>query len=118
MFPCRFNLSTRSIGELAARKAIASLEGHDLKDVSEYIDANNEKYKRMVEWIAKDLDVSTLRYQTLDDMVKAIGRPKEKLCLYCWTGECPKSARPKSAMDIVDVKKPSAKKTTETKVAL
>ncbi len=118
MFPCRFNLSTRSIHELAARRAIHSLEGHDLKDVTEYIDANSKKYKRMVEWIAKDLDVTTLRYQTVDDMVKAIGRPKEKLCLYCWTGECPKPARPKSAIDIVDVKKPSAKKITETKVAL
>ena len=113
MFPCRFNLSTRSIDELAARRAIRSLEGHDLQDVSEYINANSEKYKRMVEWIARDLDVSTLGYQTVDDMVKAIGRPKEKLCLYCWTGECPKSA-----IEIVDVKKPSAKKTTETKVAL
>jgi len=43
MFPCRFNLSTRSIHELAARRAIRSLEGHDLKDVSEYTDANSEK---------------------------------------------------------------------------
>ena len=72
----------------------------------------------MVEWIAKDLDVSTLRYQAVDDMVKAIGRPKDKLCLYCWTGECPKLARPESAIDIVDVKKPSVKKATETRVAL
>ncbi len=118
MFPCRFNLSTRSIHELAARKAIRSLEGHDLKDVSEYIDTNCEKYKRMLEWIAKDLDVSTLRYQTIDDMVKAIGRPKEKLCLYCWTGECPKPVSPKPAIDIVDVKKPSARKAPEKKVAL
>ncbi|MHC4423564.1 MAG: amidophosphoribosyltransferase, partial [Planctomycetota bacterium] len=117
MFPCRFNLSTRSIHELAARRAIRGLEGHDLEDVSEYIDANSEKYKKMVEWIAKDLDVSTLRYQTVDDMVKAIGRPREKLCLYCWTGECPKAIRPKPAIDIVEVEKPSAKK-TETKVAL
>ena len=118
MFPCRFNLSTRSIHELAARRAIRSLEGHDLKDVSEYIDANSEKYRRMVDWIAADLDVSTLRYQAVDDMVEAIGRPRDKLCLYCWTGECPKSARPKPAIDIVDVEKPSAKKPAETKVAL
>ncbi len=118
MFPCRFNLSTRSIHELAARKAIRSLEGHDLEDVSEYIDVNSEKYKKMVEWIAKDLDVTTLRYQHLDDMVEAIGRPKEKLCLYCWNGKCPKSARPKPAIDVVDIKKPGAKRPTETKVAL
>ena len=90
MFPCIFNLSTKSIHELAARKAIRALEGKDLEDVSEYIDHNSPKYKKMVEWIAKDLEVTTLRYQIIDDMVKAIGLPKEKLCLYCWTGECPK----------------------------
>ncbi|MHC4325162.1 MAG: amidophosphoribosyltransferase, partial [Planctomycetota bacterium] len=80
MFPCRFNLSTRSIDELAARRAIADLEGKDLENVSEYVDHNSEKYKKMVKWISKDLGVTTLRYQTVDDMVKAIGRPKEKLC--------------------------------------
>lgn len=89
MFPCRFNVSTRSIHELAARKAIKALEGRDIDDVSEYVDAGSAKYKKMVEWIAKDLEVTTLRYQTVDDMVAAIGLPKEKLCLYCWTGVCP-----------------------------
>jgi amidophosphoribosyltransferase len=118
MFPCRFNLSTRSIKELAARKAIRDLEGHDLKDVSEYIDCNSKKYKQMVEWIARDLGVTTLRYQTVDDMVKAIGRPKEKLCLYCWTGKCPKSTSRKPAIDIVETKKASVKKAKERKAAL
>ncbi len=92
MFPCRFNLSTRSTQELAARRAIRAIEGRDIEDVSEYIDSNTEKYKKMVKWIADDLLVTTLRYQTVDDMVGAIGLPKEKLCLYCWTGQCPKSA--------------------------
>ncbi len=93
MFPCKFNFSTRSIHELAARQAIRSLEGSDLEDVTEYVDHNSKKYKKMVKWIGDDLGVSTLRYQTIDDMVKAIGLPKEKLCLYCWTGRCPKSKR-------------------------
>jgi len=110
MFPCRFNLSTRSIDELAARKAIRALEGHDIKDVSEYIDPDSPKYERMVEWIRKDLDVTTLRYQRVDDMIEAIGRPKEKLCLYCWTGKCPKSAKRKSITNIMEVEKSSAKK--------
>ena len=118
MFPCRFNLSTRSVIELAARKAIRSLENGDVDDVQEYIDHNSEKYTRMVDWIAKDLGVSTLRYQTVDDMVEAIGLPKEKLCLYCWTGECPKMTRPKPAIDIVGVKKPSKKKPAEIKTKL
>ncbi len=95
MFPCRFNRSTRSIHELAARKAIKAIEGHDLEDVSEYVDSNSPKYKKMIEWIAKDLNVTTLRYQTIDDMVEAIGLPKERLCLYCWMGECPESCSSK-----------------------
>jgi amidophosphoribosyltransferase len=89
MFPCKFNFSTRSINELAARRAIRALEGKDIEDVSEYTDPKSAKYKKMVDWIAKDLEVTTLRYQTVDDMVKSIGLPKEKLCLYCWTGEWP-----------------------------
>jgi len=88
MFPCRFNLSTRSIDELVARQAIKAMEGKVLEDVSEYVDHKSAKYKKMVGWIAKKLGVSTLRYQTVDDMVKAIGLPKEKLCLYCWLGKC------------------------------
>jgi len=87
MFPCRFALSTRSIDELAARKAIRALEGKDIQDVREYIDQGSKKHKRMVDWIAKELGVTTLKYQKIEDMVKAIGLPREKLCLYCWVGE-------------------------------
>jgi amidophosphoribosyltransferase len=89
MFPCIFNLSTRTIHELAARRAIRAIEGHDIEDVSEYVDHTTAKYAGMVEWIKKDLEVTTLRYQTADDMVRAVGLPKERLCMYCWTGECP-----------------------------
>jgi len=87
MFPCIYNLSTRSIYELAARRAIRALEGKDIEDVSEYINQNSEKYKKMVDWIAKDLSVTSLKYQLLEDMIEAIGMPKEKLCTYCWTGK-------------------------------
>lgn len=95
MFPCKFNLSTRTIHELVARKAIRALEGRDIEDVSEYLDPGTEKYKKMIDWIAKDLEITTLRYQTADDMVKAIGLPKDRLCLYCWTGKCPAGTCPK-----------------------
>ena len=104
MFPCRFNLSTRSIKELAARRAIRAMEGRDVEDVRKYTDHKTKKYQKMVEWIAKDLGVTTLRYQTLDDMIEAIGLPKEKLCLYCWTGHCPESAQQKKAIRIQEVK--------------
>jgi amidophosphoribosyltransferase len=89
MFPCKFNFSTRSIHELAARRAIKALEGSDIKNVSPYLDESSLKYKKMVEWISKDIGATTLKYQKLNDMVEAIGLPKEKLCLYCWTGKHP-----------------------------
>jgi len=118
MFPCKFNLSTRSIHELAARKAIRRLEGHDLQDVSEYIDQTSEKYKRMVEWIAKDINVTTLRYQTVDDMVEAIGLPREKLCLYCWLGEYPRVCRRRrTKIGIKEIKRTAAKKTEKDTIS-
>lgn len=88
MFPCKFCLSTRSIHELAARRAIRDIEGKDIEDVSEYVDPDSPKYKKMVKWIEKDIGVTTLRYLKLQDMIKAIGLPRKKLCTYCWNGEC------------------------------
>jgi amidophosphoribosyltransferase len=114
MFPCKFNLSTRSIHELAARKAVRGIEGHDIKDVSEYTDHTTAKYRQMVDWIARDIGVTTLRYQTVDDMVKAIGLPKDKMCMYCWTGECPRACSEKPRIGIKEVKTPVA--TVSTKV--
>ena len=87
MFPCKFALSTRTLEELAARRAIQALEGRQLEDMSDYLDAGNGRYQRMVDWIRDDLDCTTLRYQTLDDMIAAIGLPRERLCLYCWQGD-------------------------------
>jgi amidophosphoribosyltransferase len=87
MFPCKFALSTRSTSELAARRAIRSIEGRDIEDVSEYLDPKSEKYARMVEWVRRELGATTLKYQTLKDMIQAIGLPREKLCLHCWNGE-------------------------------
>jgi amidophosphoribosyltransferase len=89
MFPCKFNYSTRSIHELAARRAIKAIEGKDTANIKEYLDEGSSKYKKMVAWITKDLGVTTIKYQKLNDMVKAIGLQKDELCLYCWTGREP-----------------------------
>ena len=89
MFPCKFNYSTRSINELAARRAIKSIEGREPKSVCKYLNENSKEYKKMVAWISKDIGATTLKFQKLDDMIKAIGLDKSKLCLYCWTGKSP-----------------------------
>jgi amidophosphoribosyltransferase len=90
MFPCKFNYSTRSIDELAARRAIRAMEGRDNVDISPYLDEDSPKYKKMVTWITKELGATSIKYQRLNDMVKAIGLPQAGVCLYCWTGKEPK----------------------------
>ena len=55
-------------------------------DLTEYSNPDSEKYKKMVEKIAETLDLDSLIYQRLDDLVEAIGLPKEKLCTHCWDG--------------------------------
>ncbi len=91
MFPCKYNYSTRSISELAARKAIKALNKRDISNVRRYMKEGSKEQREMVEWIRKDLGVTTLKYQSLSDMIEAIGLPREKLCLYCWTGKEPKN---------------------------
>ncbi len=87
MFPCKFNFSTRSIKELATRKAIHAIEGSDDVSIDAYLDPSSAKYRKMVEWIRKDLDITSLVFQKIEDMVRAIGLREENLCLYCWTGK-------------------------------
>jgi len=88
LYPCQFlNFSqSRSPMELAGRKAIFQIEGKEPGDVREYADPDSEKHALMVETIRKNLDLDSLMYQRLDDLVKAIGLPKEKLCTHCWDG--------------------------------
>jgi amidophosphoribosyltransferase len=87
LFPCHYlNFSqSRSTLELAARKAIVELEGSE-KNIEDYLDPDSEKYKMMVGVIARNIGMDTLVYQRLQDLVEAIGLPKEKLCTHCWDG--------------------------------
>jgi amidophosphoribosyltransferase len=87
LFACNFlNFSeSRSVLELAGRKAISQLGG-DEKDLQEYANPDSEKYTSMVQQIAKNLDLDSLMYQRLDDLVSAIGLDKEELCTHCWDG--------------------------------
>jgi amidophosphoribosyltransferase len=86
MFPCRFASSTRTIAELASHRAIRALEGEKTECIDDYLDHTSERYRRMIEWIRQDLNVTSLKYIHLDDMIEAIGLPEEQLCLYCWRG--------------------------------
>ena len=88
VYGCKFlNFSrSRSVLDLAARKAIKELEGDENKFPETYADATTEKYANMIESIRQRLRLTSLKYQKLEDLVDAIGLPKEKLCTYCWDG--------------------------------
>jgi amidophosphoribosyltransferase len=91
VFSCKYLNFSRSKSELdlAARKAIWELEGRGDVHLDEYSDPDSDRYHAMVEQIGKRIELTTLRYQQLDDMVEAIGLPREKLCTYCWNGHDP-----------------------------
>ena len=62
MHPCRYGLSTRDYDELIARRM-------------------------PVEEICEHIGADSLVYNTLEDLVKALGMGKNELCLYCWDGK-------------------------------
>ena len=93
LFPCKFINFSRSKSEydLITRRFIRDRDGVNA-DVSKYLDPDGEPYKEMVEYIRKNLGLTSLAFQRLDDLVAAIGLPKERLCTYCWDGKdisCP-----------------------------
>ena len=73
--------------DLAARRAVAELEGDANQKLDEYANPSSPRYAAMVERIRERLGLTTLQYQTLPDMIDAIGLPRERLCTYCWNGE-------------------------------
>jgi amidophosphoribosyltransferase len=88
IYPCHFlNFSTsRSTLDLAGRKAIAEIEDADDDTLTEYATAGSEKNRLMVDRIRQRLKLTSLQYQKLENLVEAIGVPKEKLCTHCWDG--------------------------------
>jgi amidophosphoribosyltransferase len=92
IFGCKFLNFSRSKSELdlAGRRAIQELEGDAEVELDEYADTASDKYSTMIEQIEKRLQLTSLKYQRLQDLVKAIGLPKEKVCTYCWDGVDPR----------------------------
>ena len=88
IYPCDFlNFSTsRSTLDLAGRKAIVELEEQGDRFLDEYAKADSEKNKQMVAKIRDRLKLTTLKFQKLEDLVEAIGLPKNQLCTHCWDG--------------------------------
>ncbi len=88
MFPCQYCLATRTRKELITRRVLAQLVGKKVGDdqAKKYSDGKSKEHQKMVSLIGKELGLTSLKYQTVDDMVLAIGLPRNRLCLECWLG--------------------------------
>lgn len=91
LFGCKYLSFSRSSSEmeLITRRVITKLEGKepDKETLREYVDPEGEKYQKMIDMICEQLHFTSLRYHRIDDMIKAIGLPADKICTYCWSGE-------------------------------
>jgi amidophosphoribosyltransferase len=87
-FGCKYlNFSrSKSLKDLAVRRAVEALEGKQDAHLDEYTCAGSARYCAMLERIRKGMKLDSLKYQRLDDLVTAIGIPAEKLCTHCWSG--------------------------------
>lgn len=88
IYPCEFlNFSqSRSTLDLAGRSAIEELEENNDQFLDDYARAGSQRNCDMIDKIKDRLRLTTLSYQRLEDLVEAIGLPKEKLCTHCWDG--------------------------------
>jgi len=78
MYPCDFGISTRSYEELAARR---------------YFKTGNimtmQQLRDMEAWIAEQIGADSVKYNSIDAFVAALGIPRKDLCLKCWDGVSP-----------------------------
>lgn len=89
LFGCKYLNFSRSSSEmeLITRRVIKEIEGDVTRaNLSAYSNPDSAEYANMLDKICKELNFTSLAYNRLDDMIEAIGIPKEKLCTYCWDG--------------------------------
>ena len=72
--------------ELITRRVVEELEGDSTKNIDRYCCHDSKEYAAMVEKIRSHLGVDTLKFNTIDTIVDAIGLPKCDLCTHCFDG--------------------------------
>jgi amidophosphoribosyltransferase len=78
--------SSKTDLELMTRRIIKDLEGDENKDLEKYADPDSIQHRRMVQRIADMFGLTSLEFNRVDTLVKAIGLPKCKICTHCFDG--------------------------------
>lgn len=88
VFPCEFiNFSaSRSPLELITRRFILEKEGQHDKNLDKYSDDTTPEYRELVEYIRRELKLSSLQFNSISDLINSVGLPKESICTHCFDG--------------------------------
>lgn len=88
VYPCEYIgfTTSRTSMELITRRIIKDFEGEETKNLKAYATTGSPEYKRMVEEIKRQLGLTSLRFNTIETLVKAIGLPKDRICTHCFDG--------------------------------
>ena len=90
MYGCKYLNFSRATSdmELIARSTIFELEGEEgFNYIDEYIDSSTERGKKLRSAICDKLHFTSLEFQSIDGIIKAIGLPADRVCTYCWNGK-------------------------------
>lgn len=88
IYSCPFvNFSaSKSDLELITRRVIKDLEGDPDKNLEKYAKTGSPEYNKLVEVIRDSFGLSSLKFNTLEILVKSIGLPKCRICTHCFDG--------------------------------
>lgn len=90
-FGCKFLNFSRSNSEmeLIARQIVAKEEGDEVarEILEDYCNPDSDRYHAMVDGICKKMGFTSMRFNRLDDMLKAVGIDPGTMCTYCWNGQ-------------------------------
>ncbi len=80
--------ASKSELELISRRVIQDFEGENPSEetLKKYATTGTPEYQKMVDEIARRLQLTTLKFTTIESLVKAIGLPKERICTHCFDG--------------------------------
>lgn len=78
--------ASKSDMELITRQIIKELEGDENKNLDKYATTGSPEYEKMVGIIAKRFGLSSLKFNTIETLIEAIGLPKCKVCTHCFDG--------------------------------
>ena len=90
MYACKYLNFSRATSDmdLLARRIIMELEGEEgFSHIEEYSDGTTERGKNLRRVISEKMHFSSLEFQTLEGVIRAIGVDPCKLCTYCWNGK-------------------------------